>query len=101
MFDVKALHLGHLAKAFALRERPGRMGRGSAAENGDGKGGGRERRRRWGGGEGGTGNGDGDGKMHLDGPIAGTDAQDAARKMRMKMKEQARAGGGASEFNIG
>ena len=28
MFDVKSLHLGHLAKAFALRERPGKMGRG-------------------------------------------------------------------------
>ena len=26
-FDVKALHLGHLAKAFGLRERPGRFGR--------------------------------------------------------------------------
>ena len=28
MFDVKDLHLGHLAKAFALREKPGSMGRG-------------------------------------------------------------------------
>ena len=103
MFDVKALHLGHLAKAFALRERPGGMGRGGAGENenrnGGGSGSGKRRRRV--GGEGGIGTGDGDGKMHLDGPIAGTDAQDAARKMRMKMKEQARTGGGASEFNIG
>lgn len=32
MFDVKSLHLGHLAKAFALRERPGRMGRGGGPE---------------------------------------------------------------------
>ena len=32
MFDVKSLHLGHLAKAFALRERPGRMGRGGRPE---------------------------------------------------------------------
>ena len=28
MFNVKDLHLGHLAKAFALREKPGSMGRG-------------------------------------------------------------------------
>lgn len=31
-FDVKELHLGHLAKAFALRDRPGNMGRGAAAD---------------------------------------------------------------------
>ncbi|MCJ1335360.1 ATP-dependent RNA helicase dbp7 [Bachmanniomyces sp. S44760] len=30
IFDVKSLHLGHLAKAFALRERPGNMGRSSS-----------------------------------------------------------------------
>lgn len=29
-FDVKELHLGHLAKAFALREKPGSIGRGGA-----------------------------------------------------------------------
>ena len=34
MFDVKSLHLGHLAKAFALRERPGKMGRGGLAKSG-------------------------------------------------------------------
>ena len=33
MFDVKSLHLGHLAKAFALRERPGKMGRGGLAKS--------------------------------------------------------------------
>ncbi|KAL9610303.1 MAG: hypothetical protein Q9167_004995 [Letrouitia subvulpina] len=33
MFDVKSLHLGHLAKAFALREKPGNMGRGGAEAN--------------------------------------------------------------------
>ncbi|KAK4896903.1 ATP-dependent RNA helicase dbp7 [Elasticomyces elasticus] len=26
MFDMKALHLGHLAKAFGLRDKPGRIG---------------------------------------------------------------------------
>ena len=51
----------------------------------------------------GAGAGDGDeGKSHradvFDGPV---EAQDAARKMRAKMKEQAMAGGGAGEFNIG
>ncbi|KAI4165514.1 MAG: hypothetical protein LQ342_000925 [Letrouitia transgressa] len=33
MFDVKSLHLGHLAKAFALREKPGNLGRGGAGAN--------------------------------------------------------------------
>ena len=33
IFDVKELHLGHLAKAFALREKPGSMGRGGTGGN--------------------------------------------------------------------
>lgn len=98
MFDVKGLHLGHLAKAFALRERPGNMGRGNTV--GGGKSMKRdygERRR--------LGNGGGDGavaekrsgrKEDLDLPPS--EGLDAARKMRAKMKQHM---AGASEFNIG
>ena len=93
MFDVKALHLGHLAKAFALRDRPGNMGRGTSA---NGKSAGRqgqggEKRRR------GSG---GDDYDDVPGAVS-TDGQDAAKKMRAKMREQSMAGAGASEFNIG
>ena len=98
MFDVKALHLGHLAKAFALRERPGNMGR--AGGTSTGVGGKREKRR---GDEGHSyGEGDGHGQGGANQPdlaASTTDGQHAARKMRVKINEQAKAG--ASEFNIG
>ncbi len=97
MFDVKALHLGHLAKAFALRDRPGNMGRGTSNEKAGRRG--QSEKRKSGDG---TGTGDGDRKSHradFDVSASTNDGQDAARKMRMKMKEQAMAG--ASEFNIG
>ena len=97
MFDVKALHLGHLAKAFALRDRPGNMGRGTSSNEKPGRRAQSEKRKS----DDGAGTGDGDRKLHradFDAP-ASTDGQDAARKMRLKMKEQAMAG--ASEFNIG
>ncbi|KAM0797116.1 ATP-dependent RNA helicase DBP7 [Usnea florida] len=91
MFDVKGLHLGHLAKAFALRERPGNMGRGNTV--GGGKSVKREygEKRRVGNGEKRSGR-----KEDLDLPPS--DGQDAARKMRAKMKQHM---AGASEFNIG
>ena len=107
MFDVKALHLGHLAKAFGLRERPGNMSRGGNVGGGKAttvKGGERgEKRRRLV-----SGGGDGDGSSlggkrvsgkedRLD-LLSASDAQDAARKMRSKMKEHM---AGAGEFNIG
>ncbi|KAL8996853.1 MAG: hypothetical protein Q9169_003755 [Polycauliona sp. 2 TL-2023] len=92
MFDVKGLHLGHLAKAFALRERPGHFGRN--AKIGVKKGGHR-----------------GD---HSRKEVAGAqpkstfrntelqqsnaDGQDARRRMQAKMKEHSAAAG---EFNIG
>lgn len=97
IFDVKELQLGHLAKAFGLRERPGQFGRGVD--------GGTKRRGNVGGG--GTARGD-----HLvgakesrgwrddDGDGQGmTDQQEAAKKMRAKIREV--GGGGAGEFNIG
>ncbi|MCJ1245445.1 ATP-dependent RNA helicase dbp7 [Trapelia coarctata] len=90
MFDVKALHLGHLAKAFALRERPGSFGRGV---EGGSKVGRRMQRR-----EPGKGNDVGAGKGEDEGALAVTDKQDAARRMRKALDAQMR---GASEFNIG
>ena len=97
MFDVKALHLGHLAKAFALRERPGNMGRGptvgdkSARRNAGPQ---RSAPRKEA-----PGN---DGRVVKsrgnDGDDPVTDSQEAARRMRAKMKEHM---AGANEFNIG
>ena len=109
MFDVKALHLGHLAKAFGLRDRPGNMGRGGNV-------GGRKATTTVKGGERGekkkrlvSGDGDGDGNSSFGGKrvsgkedrldlVPAGDGQDAARKMRSKMKEHM---AGAGEFNIG
>lgn len=90
IFNMKLLHLGHLAKAFALRDKPGsikvpglRPGKDSADKN--------------------------KGERKAKARIAGsktfdkddlpgmTDAHDAARRMRSKMDEM----GGASEFNLG
>ncbi|MCJ1459117.1 ATP-dependent RNA helicase dbp7 [Mycoblastus sanguinarius] len=93
MFDVKALHLGHLAKAFALRERPGTMNRASA--------GGPEKPARRGHGEKRSLVDRGGDEMRSQKPdldLPAKDGQDAARKMRAKMKEHM---AGASEFNIG
>ena len=97
IFDVKALHLGHLAKAFALRDRPGNVGRGGNTLTKDeimSEKGRRERR---------TTNPQ-NGKANAENhgvekavPMA-DDGQDAARKMRAKMKEHMSS---VSEFNIG
>ncbi|KAL9065852.1 MAG: hypothetical protein Q9161_007960 [Pseudevernia consocians] len=101
MFDVKGLHLGHLAKAFALRERPGNMGRGNTV------GGGQATKRKHGEKRKLVSNGGGDhsvggdkrpGTEGLDLPPTRSDGPDAAKKMRSKMKEHM---AGASEFNIG
>lgn len=95
IFDVKELHLGHLAKAFALRDRPGNMGRGVAA--------GVTKRSNQGGpskkrmldhsrdGENWDARSRNDTDSHA--PV-----QDAGRKMIAKMKEHMAAAG---EFNIG
>lgn len=96
IFDVKGLHLGHLAKAFALRERPGNMGRGV--------GGGDKVIRRNQGGKKRAVDGDEDERAtNRHDPRSGgydglkTDEADAARKMKVKMKEHMTAAG---EFNI-
>ncbi|KAL8970571.1 MAG: hypothetical protein Q9183_001452 [Haloplaca sp. 2 TL-2023] len=91
MFDVKGLQLGHLAKAFGLRERPGNFGRNEVAAK---KGGQRDERKGivrpspWAP-KGGT-------KEGVDVPRS--NGQDAVRKMQSKMKEHLAAAG---EFNIG
>ncbi|KAL8939919.1 MAG: hypothetical protein Q9211_002523 [Gyalolechia sp. 1 TL-2023] len=92
VFDVKELHLGHLAKAFALRERPGQFGRGD-------KGTAKKR-----GSQGDKGGKDGvDPRAQKQGQkrdveVSNEDGRDAARKMQMKMKEHL---AGANEFNVG
>lgn len=97
MFDVKGLHLGHLAKAFALRDRPGNMGRGNTVGRGNPTK--REKRRPGdGGGAGGDGSGGEKRPGKEDSDLAPNDGRDAAKKMRSKMKEHM---AGASEFNIG
>ncbi|KAL8970606.1 MAG: hypothetical protein Q9197_003727 [Variospora fuerteventurae] len=94
MFDVKGLHLGHLAKAFALRERPGQFGRGDKA--GAARKGGSRRGEKEGKNYSGVQAGDearqkGVGSSNVDG-------RNAARKMQLKMKEHMAS---TSEFNIG
>lgn len=96
IFNVKGLHLGHLAKAFALRERPGNMGQGIGRGDRVTKSGQRGDKRLV---------EDGEvkhaAKNHHPNPDAyhgpETDGMDAAKRMKMKMKEHMAAAG---EFNI-
>lgn len=100
MFDVKELHLGHLAKAFALREKPGSMGRGGGGVGGGRKDKGAQRARGSAPGNGNAASSDRtDRSKKAEHDIPSSEGQGAARKMRAKMKEQ--TAGGASEFNIG
>lgn len=95
-FDVKELHLGHLAKAFALRERPGKMGRGT---DGIGKLGTRTQGTQKTVNSGTRGQPPSDGRSRRpEGKGLTSDGQDAANKMRAKMKEHMAIAG---EFNIG
>lgn len=99
IFDMKQLHLGHLAKAFALRDKPGairvpglRPGNEAGAKN-------KEARKAQAGKKGekrAVGEKRSRNDDDLDVPQM-TDEQEARKKMRMKMK----AMGGASEFNLG
>ena len=89
MFNIKELHLGHLAKSFALRDRPGKINvpglRASQAETKKdfkaARGGAGQKRK--------AGAAD-------DGPSS-TNTDDAARRMRAKMREHM---AGANEFNL-
>ncbi|KAG8527565.1 uncharacterized protein KY384_007718 [Bacidia gigantensis] len=106
MFDVKDLHLGHLAKAFALREKPGSLGRFKGEADKDGSKDRRGEKRRL--------NGRNKGKEQNANPSdevyqkarpdwrgkidPSEPSAEAARKMRAKLKEHL---AGAEEFNIG
>lgn len=91
-FDIKDLHLGHLAKGFGLRDAPGMMnvmGMRGKKESG---------RRRVGSGGNAEGKGSEETKVERE-ERPGADA-DAARKMREMVKRQRMMGGGADEFNL-
>lgn len=97
VFDLKTLHLGHLAKAFALRDRPGsinvpglRPGKDSGARS-------KAERRTKAVNESRHSSGVGRIEEGKEAAEEVTDTQEAARKMRAKFKTM----GGASEFNLG
>lgn len=94
IFDMQSLHLGHLAKAFALRDKPGSIRvpglRPSANSASDNK---KDRKA-----NAGKAAAAGRAKSLHEGDVAGTiDLRDAARKVRNKIKEM----NSASEFNLG
>lgn len=90
-FDMQALHLGHLAKAFALRDKPGNIRvpglRPTAAISTAAK---IERRA--------MGSRKNQSADVMTAEVTDFDVQEAARMMKRKSKMQA---GGASEFNLG
>lgn len=95
-FDVKKLHLGHLAKAFALRERPGQMGRGTGGVDDMT---GRRRNTKQPAGGSIRGQHADDGRLaRSEGKGRTSNGQDAASRMKAKMKEHMAIAG---EFNIG
>ncbi|KAF2201744.1 ATP-dependent RNA helicase-like protein dbp7 [Delitschia confertaspora ATCC 74209] len=92
-FDIKQLHLGHLAKAFALRERPSgmkvpglRTGAGRESKSTRGKGGMPK-----------------DGHVNPNIPEEGAPGADEAAKMRkaVRSKEKFLRSAAADEFNLG
>ncbi|KAL4802376.1 P-loop containing nucleoside triphosphate hydrolase protein [Aspergillus unguis] len=96
IFNIKELHLGHLAKSFALRDRPGKINvpglrPGKEESKKDFK---AERKSAAGKKRKAPGYG---GRDDDDGPSATTDTTLAAQKMRAKMKEHM---AGANEFNL-
>ena len=92
IFDIKGLHLGHLAKAFGLRDKPGSMGRGSTGDKGSG------RRTKSEGKDGGRAKENKALGRNEDVVTAAVDRNEAAAKMRRAMKAHMSA---ADEFNIG
>ncbi|KAJ5098302.1 hypothetical protein N7532_005303 [Penicillium argentinense] len=90
MFNIKDLHLGHLAKSFALRDRPGKInvpglrpGKEDTKKDFKASRGGAGQKRKAGGAD--------------DNAPAPSNTDDAARRMRAKLREQM---AGASEFNL-
>ena len=97
IFNMQELHLGHLAKAFALRDKPGairvpgqRPGAAAGAKN-------KEARKSQAGKSAAGGAGAKRSRGDDDFETTETDAQDAKKKMMAKMKAMS----GASEFNLG
>lgn len=88
MFDIKELHLGHLAKSFALRDRPGKINvPGLRPGQEDSKKDFKAAR-----------NGAGNKRKAADDAAPGAlPTDDAARRMRAKMREHM---AGANEFNL-
>lgn len=93
-FDIKELHLGHLAKAFALRERPGGLGAlGRKLDVGGAAG---KKKARY-----------SSGVAGIDGKNGGKDddkteaEEEAAKKMRKSVRMSKMLGVGADEFNLG
>ena len=98
-FDIKELHLGHLAKAFGLRDRPSNVsvpGRVKGATSG-------QRRAVGGDGRRPKGSGISDGREDPSGATVSrkSDADDAAVKMRALVRNKnLMMGAGSSEFNL-
>ncbi|KEF54192.1 uncharacterized protein A1O9_09987 [Exophiala aquamarina CBS 119918] len=93
-FDIKDLHLGHLAKAFGLRDAPGRVNLVGQGRSGAG---GKSSRARGGNSEGQTTN------SGAGGAGDGGEPDESAKKMREKVRLNRKlmmGGGGADEFNI-
>jgi len=94
-FDIQQLHLGHTAKSFGLREAPGGIGGGPSRRVA--KGGQAAKKRK----HGEAGDKSGDRNEEVPNPeldVNGAADEDAARRMRMKMKEVMNQ---SSEFNLG
>ncbi|KAK3625409.1 ATP-dependent RNA helicase dbp7 [Elasticomyces elasticus] len=94
MFDMKALHLGHLAKAFGLRDKPGRIG--VPGQRPSGKGG--KEKRAVSSGKSGSKKRSSSAMEDVDANGGAVDEGEARRKMLGRVKMMT---GGASEFNLG
>ncbi|KIW01878.1 uncharacterized protein PV09_06726 [Verruconis gallopava] len=97
IFDIKQLHLGHLCKAFGLRDKPGSINVPGMRQNAGKV---KQERRKAGGGTKRSANGDSkqsDIEDTLD-VSEKQDAEEARRMMRMKAKMMSV---GANEFNLG
>ncbi|KIW44070.1 uncharacterized protein PV06_05109 [Exophiala oligosperma] len=98
-FDIKELHLGHLAKAFGLRDPPGRV---NVVGQRGGGGSANSKKRGRASNVAGPGQVDGDTRKKAVEMDEVDDTDDAARKMREKIRKNRALmmGKGADEFNI-
>lgn len=99
-FDIKDLHLGHLAKSFGLRDAPGKMN--VAGLRGKGQSTGKTQRSHASTNEGGKGEDAQKLKRKAGVDVdQGEDPEVAAEKMRAMIRDRKKMmGGGADEFNI-